>query len=294
MFACLVAGLGHPLIHLGYAYEIDSREVAMEALGLAATCYDPRLAKLVDRGISSPPPANATTSLVEIFARVHSDKRLDNLFTHLGGNNLSRLLDEPALTSVLLDHWSSWKITNPTQDFAQSQALAVALLVASAPSVGGHGWDFFLVHLLTSSHAVRILIPVIDPRYHLSLVREWLLITLAIYIAQLRPLIKIGYITDVSLEGRGWDFVTKAALEGKHKFDAHFVKACRAMKEAEQTWGEKGSGGEEMYWKKAGVKFASEFDGWGGFSEEDEAEEEELRAAMRERGLVPKEAVGGL
>jgi hypothetical protein len=30
----LISGLGHPLIHLGYAYELSSRTVAIEALGL--------------------------------------------------------------------------------------------------------------------------------------------------------------------------------------------------------------------------------------------------------------------
>src|SRR6202012_4927007 len=171
---------------------------------------------------------------------------------------------------------SAWKISDPTKDFTQSQALATALLISSGPTVGGHGWDFFLVHLLTTSHAVRILIPFLDAQYHVPLVKEWLLITLAIYIAQLRPLVKTSYITDVNLDGRDWDFVTITAVEGPHKFDAHFVKACRAMREAEKVWGEAGPNGEEKYWLKAAVKFASEFAGWGGFGEEDEVAEEEL------------------
>ncbi|ETI19306.1 hypothetical protein G647_09138 [Cladophialophora carrionii CBS 160.54] len=287
MFSCLTAGLAHPLIHLGYAYELNSREVAMEALGLAATCYDARLAGLLESGMepaANPrPAAYSTGSLLEVFARVNGDGRLDGVFDHYGGDNLSKLLGDATLTSILMEHWSAWKISDPTKDFAQSQALAAALLVSSAPSVGGHGWDFFLVHLLTSSHAVRILIPFLDAQYHVQLVREWLLIALAIYIAQLRPLIKTSHITDVDLAGRGWVFVSKQAVEGPYKFDAHFVKACRALYEADKVWGESGPDGEDKYWLKAAVKFAGEFAGWGGFGEEDEQAEEELRTDRAER-----------
>lgn len=281
IFNCLTGGLGHPLIHLGYAYELNSREVAMEALGLAATCYDRKLATLLE----SAPPSQASTAnpatystnnLLEIFARVNADKRLDSAFKEHGGDNLSRLLTDPALTSILLEHWSAWKIVDPTQDFSQSQALASALLIASGASVGGQGYDFFLVHLLTTSHAVRILIPFLDAQYHLPLVREWLLIALAIYISQLRPVIKREYITDFDLKGRDWDFVVKTALEGKKNLDAHFVKACRAMREAERVWGDAGG---EQYYLKAAVKLASEFDGWGGFGAEDDEAERELQEA---------------
>jgi hypothetical protein len=278
MFNCLTAGLGHPLIHLGYAYELNSREVAMEALGLAATCYDPKLADLLNfapsvQASTANPLTYSSNHLFEVFARCNADTRLDGVFDKYGGDNLSRLLSDPTLTSVLLEHWEAWKITDPTADFAQSQQLATALLIASGPSVGGHGYDFFLVHLLTTSHAVRILIPCLEAKYHLPLVREWLLITLAIYISQLRPLIKKSYITEFDLGGRDWSFVKKQALEGKYKMDAHFVKACRAMHEAEKVWGDKGSG---QYYLKAAVKLASEFEGWGGFGAQDEEEETEL------------------
>ncbi|EXJ53864.1 hypothetical protein A1O7_09200 [Cladophialophora yegresii CBS 114405] len=281
MFSCLTAGLAHPLIHLGYAYELNSREVAMEAMGLAATCFDARLAGLLESGTN--PTTYSTGDLFEVFAHVNSDDRLDGVFEHHGGDNLSKLLGDAKLTSILVEHWSAWKITDPTKDFAQSQALAAALLVSSAPSVRGHGWDFFLVHLLTSSHAVRILIPFLEPQYHVRLVKEWLLIALAIYIAQLRPLIKTSYITDVDLAGRNWVFVSKQAVEGPYKFDAHFVKACRALYEADKVWGESGPNGEENYWLKAAVKFAGEFAGWGGFGEEDDQMGEELRRDMAER-----------
>ncbi|EHY60159.1 hypothetical protein HRR83_009122 [Exophiala dermatitidis] len=292
IFNCLTAGLGHPLIHLGYAYELNSREVAMEALGLAATCYDGKLAEMFESKSPKTDVAvdggKTTDDLFELFSRVHNDTRLDSAFDHFGGDNLSHLLADPKLTSILLEHWHSWKIDNATRAFEQSQALATALLISTSshPSIGGHGYDFFIVHLLTTSHAVRILISFLDARYHVPLVREWLLITLAIYIAQLRPEINRKFVTEYELQGRDWDnFVVPAAVQGKHKFDAHFVKACRAMKEAEKIWG---AGGDENeygkdYWLKAAVRFATEFDGWGGFGPADEVEVRELREQKQEQ-----------
>jgi hypothetical protein len=59
---------------------------------------------------------------------------------------------------------------------------------------------------------------------------------------------------------------------GKHKLDAHFVKAVRAMKAAATVWGD-----EDQFYEKAAVKFVREFEGWGGFSSEEMALEGEKR-----------------
>ncbi|KAJ9616106.1 uncharacterized protein PV06_06566 [Exophiala oligosperma] len=276
MFNCLTSGLGHPLIHLGYAYELNSREIAMEALGLAATCYNPVLAKLLETKPASG-RTHSTNDIFEIFERVHADKRLDHAFDGHGDDKLDHLWTDPELVSILLEHWSGWNITDPTRDFAQSQALAVALHTSVASSVGGHGYDFLLVHLLTTSHAVRILIPFFEAEHHLPLVREWFLIALSIYITQNRPPIKKENVTSYDLKGRDWGFVTHKALEGDHRYDAHFVKACRAMLEAERTWGKrdvttteekekeketKDENSNNNYWLKGAVRFADEFSGW--------------------------------
>jgi Questin oxidase-like len=261
------------LIHLSYAYELNSREVAMEALGLVAACYDPHLASLLDANMktnansTANPLTYSTSSPFEVLARVSADTRLKDAFTGLDISNVSKLLNTPNLLAILLEHFNAWKITNPKEQFEQSQQLATALLISTAPSVGGHGYDFFFIHLLTSSHAVRVIIPFLDARHHLPLVREWWLITVAIYIAQLRPVVKLDYIREVNLDGRHWAWAEKQAIEGKHSLNTHFVKAVRAMKEAGKVWGD-----EEDFYLKAAVKFVSEFESWGGFEPEDEEE----------------------
>lgn len=247
--------VGHPLIHLGYAYELSSRELAIEALGLATTSYG-FLHKYMDDPKYSKPSACITSSPLEILQRVREDKRFDGLFDQQGASNIDVLFKDHE--AAVLEYWNAWYFCNPRKQFEDSQYAAAAILVAT--NKPGSNYDFFLVHLLTTSHAVRILLPVIPAKFHLALVRQWWLLTLAVYIAQMRPEIKLITVTGYDLKGKDWAWVDKRAIEGRWGLDAHFVKGLRAMKEAAQTWGD-----EEEFYIKAAVKLSEEFDGWGGF-----------------------------
>lgn len=249
--------MGHSLIHLAYAYEVSSREVAMEALGLAATCYNSIHDYLDDPVRASIKPSYHSTSLVEILDKVRSTNQLDGLFTTPGDHNLETLYG--SREDVLLEHWNAWKIDNPVEQFRQSQELAAGLLVATVSDATTH-YDFFLVHVLTTSHSVRVLLPFIPARFQIPLLRQWWLITLAIFIAQLRPEIPLDRIRDYDLKGRDWGWVAKKAVKGQYSTDAHYVKALRCLREMASTWGD-----HDGFYLKAATKFADEFSGWGGF-----------------------------
>ncbi|KAK3199363.1 hypothetical protein Dsin_022778 [Dipteronia sinensis] len=105
-----------------------------------------------------------------------------------------------------------------------------------------------------------ILLPMIEPQWHVLLVREWLFIVIAVYIAQMRPVVDAKKIAEVEIGEKSWTYAEDLALNGKHKFDAHYVKAIRAIKEAAAVWGD-----DERWFVRAAVKFAGEFPGWGGF-----------------------------
>jgi hypothetical protein len=258
--------VGHPLIHLGYAFELSSQTIAIEALSETACCYN-FLHKYLDDPSYSKPASEVTSSssLTELLSKIAKDSRFD-VFSHSGDGNLEPLFEKRE--AAVLEYWNGWSLTSPKEQFEQSQRAAVALLVGTLERDGR--FDFFLVHLLTSSHAVRILLPEFPAHHQVPLVRQWWLLTIAIYIAQLRPAIDSSRIDNVDLEGRDWKYVDHAALTGKKSLDAHFVKALRAMKEAARTWGDL-----DQFYLKAAVKFADEFDGWGGFGMDVEAEEKE-------------------
>ncbi|CAG8952191.1 hypothetical protein HYFRA_00000931 [Hymenoscyphus fraxineus] len=249
----LIAGLGHPLIHLGYAYELSSKELGMEALAMSCTTHD-YLHKYLDDPSYTKESTYSTTSPLEILHKIADDKRLDGVFKEKKYHNIYALFHEHE--SIVMEHWNAWKISDPKKQFQESQEAAVALLTRTVKP-GTHAYDFFLVHTLTTSHAVRILLPMIPKRFHISLVRQWWLLTIAVYIAQLRPEIN----DDIQPKPeKQWNYVDHMALNSPYATDAHYVKALRAMKEAAFTWGDV----HERY-LSAAVHFADDFKGWTGF-----------------------------
>ncbi|KAJ4345293.1 uncharacterized protein N0V89_011423 [Didymosphaeria variabile] len=251
----LVSGLAHPLIHLGYAYELNSRTVAIEALALGA-CFYGSLHKYIDDPKYTRPSPIQSTSLVDILHKVRKDKRFDGLYKKRSGD-ITKVLGEQE--DAFLEYFNAWDLSDPRKQFEESQQAAVAILVGTDPAEDSR-FDFFFVHLLTSSHAVRLLLPLIPTKFHISLVRQWWLFTLAVYIAQTRPEIQLDRINEYDLQGRNWKFVLDKALNSSHSLDAHFVKSLRAMKVASETWGD-----ENQFYLKAAVQVADEFKRWGGF-----------------------------
>lgn len=162
------------------------------------------------------------------------DSRFDDMFASQGEANLDSLLGDSQKEALMLEYWNSWTITDPKVQFAQSQHAATALLVASHKT--GEQYDFFLVHLLTSSHAVRIILPMIPTKFHVSLLRQWWLFVVSAYIQQLRPSVDTSVVDKIALKGRGWEFVTDYAINSKWATDAHFVKGTvRTLRECSRS-----------------------------------------------------------
>ena len=220
---------GHPLIHLGYAYELSSRTVGVEALALAACCYSDLHKYLDDPSYTRPAKQEAKHPL-DILLNISEDQCFDKLFDHPGPENVEHVLSQRE--DVILDYWNAWDLSEePQAQFKKAQELAVALLAATQNS---EGHDFFLLHILTTSHAVRILLPLVPARFEIPLIRQWWLLTLLTYVAQLRPRLDIDRINEYQLDGRTWEHVAHSALTSRYAHDAHYVKGrqVRARKSA--------------------------------------------------------------
>lgn len=251
---CLV---GLPLIHLAYAFEMDSREIAMEALGLAATCHNDIYKSLEDPNHSKNEASYESKSIFAIIDLVREDKDLDGLFPTPGSDNLDTLF--VSRNAVLLNHWKAWKIDNPIEQFRESQELAAALLVGTtAVDSTGH-YDLFFALNLATSHAVRVMLPFIPPQFQISLLRQWWLVCVGIYVAQLRPEIKMDQIRNYDLNGKDWEWVAGKAINGEFSTNVYFVKTTRALKELASTWGD-----SDSFFLKAAVRFVTEFKRWRG------------------------------
>ncbi|KAJ2897290.1 hypothetical protein MKZ38_004801 [Zalerion maritima] len=249
---CLVSGLGHPLIHLGYAFEMDNKEVALEALAMSA-CTHNYLHKYSDDPSYTKPAPFSSTSPLELLNKIADDKRFDGIYKE-GDFDLDVLFR--GHESLVMEYWNAWDLSDPKKQFQLSQEAAVNLLVGTV-APGTHSYSFFLVHILTTSHAVRILLPFIPAKFHMSVVRQWWLLTIAVYVANLRPKIDPGYIDPGSHKSEIWTYVEDKAVNGPWATDAHFVKAVRAMREMSRTWGDV----HERY-LYAAIRFVDDFEGW--------------------------------
>lgn len=255
----LIAGLGHPLIHLGYAYELDNKEIAMEALALAATQYNSMHKYLDEPQYTRPPPKGgfSSASPLEVLEKIRADSRLDGLLKKSDGfENVDILFDKHE--DLVMEYWNAWRLgDDPVRRFKESQEAATALLVATV-APGTHSYNFLMVHLLTTSHAVRILLPLIPSKFHIPLVRQWWLFTVSTYMAELRPKIDPDYVPwPEGSAQKTWAYVEDKTINGQWATDAHFVKAVRAMREAARTWGDV----HERYLASA-VRFVDDFEGW--------------------------------
>ncbi|KAI1816486.1 cell cycle checkpoint protein RAD17 [Poronia punctata] len=229
----LISGLGHPLIHLGYAYEMENKEIAMEALAMTTTQYSFLHKYLDDPSYTKPSPFKSASTR-ELLGRMAGDKRFD-IFETPSADNLDPLFEEHE--SLVTEYWNAWSLDDPKKQFEESQEVAVSLLMDTV-SPGTHSYNFYVVHLLTTSHAVRILLPMIPAKFHVSLVRQWWLFTIAVYAIFKCPKIDPDYTRPGDVAGQQWNYVEDKAVNGAYSTDAHFLKAVRAMREAARTWGD--------------------------------------------------------
>ncbi|KAJ5904846.1 uncharacterized protein N7473_001762 [Penicillium subrubescens] len=247
-------GLGHPFIHLAYAYEFRSKEVATQALSQGCTEYNP-----IHLFLDHPSPdtsAYKTNSLATIFEKVRTDSRLDNLFDNPGYNNLETLQEAQNL-AILLEHWNAWEVADTLQQFEECCDLSVLLSISNGnPDVS---FDFFNAHIMTVAHALRVLWHYLPPQRHVPVLRQYALFGIMTYVCQLRPKFTIESVEAVKTDGRDWQWVIDTALPDKWALDAHFFKVIRAPKAFEETFGRK-----DDFYLKAAIKYVTEFRGWKG------------------------------
>ncbi|KAF5616687.1 cell cycle checkpoint [Fusarium sp. NRRL 52700] len=190
----LIGGLGHPLIHLGYAFEMDCKELAMEALGLACVQHD-FLHKYLDNKSYTRKAPFTSASPMYLLTKLSKDDRFDGV--RPGLYDLEELFSEHE--DIILEYWNAWEITDPVKQFELSQEAAATF------------------------HAVRVLLPFIPEKYHIPLVRQWWLLTLGIFIVKHRPLPDPDNV-DNDPKQRGWKYVEDRAVNSDWATDAHYVK----------------------------------------------------------------------
>ncbi|KAJ3492912.1 hypothetical protein NLG97_g5065 [Lecanicillium saksenae] len=246
---CLIGGFGHPLNHLALAYELNSKELAMEGLSLTCIHYND-LHKYLDEPSYTKPSTLPSSSLPELISTLAEDERLQRVVTRDKHDSLEELF--ATHEALILDYWNAWHITDATKQFQDLQQTAVALLASSSAD----SYSFLVAQLLSASNSIRILLPYVPAEYHPSLLRQWWLLTIAVCLLSGRPQPNAANVIE-DVGGRGWKHVIDAAINGPYLADASYIKAIRAMKEAASTWGDT----DELYLRSA-LTFVDRFTQW--------------------------------
>ncbi|CAF1196238.1 unnamed protein product [Didymodactylos carnosus] len=232
----VVGGLAHPLIHIGYAFELDSRIVAGEALTLSAVSYN-YFHEVIDK---LKPPKSGSKSALTIFQDLRSDDRLP-LLDAPGVSNL-----EPSVkksTDLVLSHYDQWLMNMNNLEATIEELFDLTVYLYGATHKPDQiDFDFFLLHLLTAMHAIRMIYPHLNDR-HLAehILLQFFYFASILYIAQLRPQINKTLIHDYKLDDskHNWDYVIERTVNTNLAAHCHLVKVVRALRDAEAVYGVK-------------------------------------------------------
>lgn len=189
---------------------------------------------------------------------MRADKRFDGLLTDPGIMNLGTLFEKRF--PVVTEHWHAWKVEGPIQQL--EHVCDVSVIVAISTGDADLSFDFFLAHVMTVAHALRVLWHYFPADRRASILRQYAIFTISLYITQFRLAFGVEKIESVELKGRDWDWVTETSLRHKWALDSHFFKVVRALKAFRETYGDKGG-----FYLKAAVKYITEFRGWEGFGQ---------------------------
>ncbi|KAF8426319.1 MGS207 protein [Tirmania nivea] len=254
----LICGFAHPLIHFGYAIELNSREAAMEALTLTAASHD-FLHTYVSMEIP-PPTNNSTSDPLAILARIREDPRFDGVCDKPGAHNQTALFK--IRENVILEYYNQLDLVEKgLESILQSLATTTVLMLTTTHKPYDPQFDFFLCHALTALYAVRTILPIIPAKHHTRLIRSQWLWIIYVYLTQMRPSLKPELISSGKVDiTRGWEHVNNRALERGLMLEVHYIKALRSMREFSKLYQE-----DEQFYLLAATKFAVEFQEWVGF-----------------------------
>jgi len=211
---------GASAVSLAAAFEVGSQVLGIEALGLAACGWD-ALARVGEEEHEHEHEhehetvEGQTGDLEVVLGRARADQRLERY----EGRSVEQLLQDAEARKLVLDYGKSWSIGDLKKAFEDGQRAATERLFASA------GFEVSSSQVLSASHAVRVLLPIIPVDWHIRLLRQWWLLFLSTYIVLGRPEFDSKRITNFALNGRDWRSVTDRALRSKWSTDAQFVKS---------------------------------------------------------------------
>lgn len=190
----------------------------MEALALLATQYNFMHKYLNDRSYTRSSPLKFDSPR-DLLTALSEDKRFDSI-KNQGFDQLESVFVEKE--AEIMEYWNGLSLDDPSKQFELSLEAAVAVLMATA-APGSHTFNYFLANILTTGHAVRVLLPIFPSEHRVTLFREWWLLILATFIVKGRPKPSLDNV-DQDTKGREWKYVEYEAVNSRWATNAQYVK----------------------------------------------------------------------
>jgi hypothetical protein len=224
----ILCGLVHPLIHVGYAFELDSRTVGIEALTLAAVCYD-EMHELVEK---LPPLQSGSKSALQVFEDICADDRCPSVSGQFFDNMRSVLTTS---TELVLSYYSQWKINRTNLEQAIEELFDLTVYVYGATHAPDQiVFSFVLLHLTTGAHALRVIQPHLkDQQMTKRILSQLFFYAIVMYVASGRPRINKTLIDDYKIDEtkHNWDYVIQRTFKSEFAENIHLVKVVYALRE---------------------------------------------------------------
>jgi len=241
MLSRFVSGAFHPIIHFGYGIEFQLPIIVAE--GLAETAVHPDLMGplLNEEFWSSKGIENK--KIIEIIEDIQKDDRFSHVLEYKDKFKIQKLLEKKL--DLVREYAQSWNV--PETEEGVNQAIhelyeaCVLAYAASAirPDKDEPRLDFYLMHGVTSVLFVLILLPYLDIKNRVKLLRAQFAAVLSFYISRGRPKLYLDLLyqyspKELAEEPNPWLDVIKHALTAD---EPHVPKMVRALLKAEQEWG---------------------------------------------------------
>ncbi|KAJ1675036.1 hypothetical protein EV182_002060 [Spiromyces aspiralis] len=272
LFACMMSGLVHPVIQVGYGAEFDSVGIVAQGLALGSiekptfaplftqdgelvgdSNYEPVVSRGLEAlnkgfqmfGITHQSPwrsrisgnrmlASTTigSSLLDILNQVRRDEKLTEIARSAPKDKkFTEFLEKAG--GPLSTYAAQWKV--------QPDPVAIKLKLREMYLVYTHlynstpKFDFFLMHAVTSSYFLPILLPLFSIRNQIRLLRAHWAVMLAIYVLVGSPEIKLTSMADPddddknNREAESDERWTKLRRRAVTNNDMHLAKVIRSL-----------------------------------------------------------------
>lgn len=252
----LFGGLLHPLIHLGYAAELDDWEIASESLTLAATGYQNYNFDLLNVvGFSKPSPGSERA--LDLLAAIRADPAFDGHVSskpgQVGSKDISDLVESHSEEITrYINRFAVGKTPDALAENLTELLVAASLLLTAThkdldsanPDLRLPQSDFFILHLFTSTQAsLEIFLnpktaELFSVELKYQMVQKLWTMFIILYIAQKRPSVVLARVTEPAnpdvLPGTDsndevWAKIYSILFTESEQYDSHVLKAVRGL-----------------------------------------------------------------